>query len=229
MTVDYSQEIQQAIDQGKKVTLITYHLSDKMERQIDSVISILLAHYDRTDLQPTLYSLIKEMVINGTKANAKHIFLKELNISTSVEKDYHDGMHQMKELLSEEFIIEYGEKAKIDGLDVKITFFHDKNGIRVEVTNNLTIIPADEKRLRCKLKEGMSYDDLASFYMANMDNTEGEGIGLVMNLLLLKAENIDPALFRVATKDGYTTARVEIPLSNQFVSVRGKNPAGFQS
>jgi hypothetical protein len=169
------------------------------------------------------------MVINGTKANAKHIFLQELNINSAVEQDYDHGMHQLKKRISESFIIEYGQKAKNAGLNVKITFFHNDDGIRVEVTNNLTIIPADEKRLRLKLKEGMRYDDLASFYMANADNTEGEGIGLVMNLLLLKAENIDPALFRVATNNGYTTARVEIPLSENFVSVRGKNPAGFPS
>lgn len=227
--IDYSNEIKDAIAKGKKITLITYHLSEKMEKQIDSVVSLLLSHYNKAELQPTLYSLIKEMVVNGTKANAKHIFLQELNINSDVEQDYHNGMIQMKEKLSEDFIIEYGQKAKTAGLDVKITFFHNDDGIRVEVTNNLTIIPADEKRLRLKLKEGMGYDDLASFYMANVDNTEGEGIGLVMNLLLLKAENIDPALFRVATNDGFTTARVEIPLSENFVSVRGKNPAGFPS
>jgi hypothetical protein len=227
--IDYSNEIKDAIANGKKITLITYHLSEKMEKQIDSVVSLLLSHYNKAELQPTLYSLIKEMVVNGTKANAKHIFLQELNINSDVEQDYHNGMIQMKEKLSEDFIIEYGQKAKTAGLDVKITFFHNNDGIRVEVTNNLTIIPADEKRLRLKLKEGMGYDDLASFYMANVDNTEGEGIGLVMNLLLLKAENIDPALFRVATNDGFTTARVEIPLSENFVSVRGKNPAGFPS
>ena len=227
--VDYSSEIKDAIANGKKITLITYHLSEKMEKQIDSVVSLLLSHYNKAELQPTLYSLIKEMVVNGTKANAKHIFLQELNINSAVEKDYDEGMHQMKERLSEEFIREYGQKAKTAGLDVKITFFHNDDGLRVEVTNNLTIIPADEKRLRSKLKEGMGYDDLVSFYMANADNTEGEGIGLVMNLLLLKAENIDPALFRVATNDGFTTARVEIPLSENFVSVRGKNPAGFPS
>ena len=227
--VDYSNEIKDAIANGKKITLVTYHLSEKMEKQIDSVVSLLLSHYNKAELQPTLYSLIKEMVVNGTKANAKHIFLQELNINSAVEKDYDEGMHQMKERLSEKFIIEYGQKAKTAGLDVKITFFHNDDGIRVEVTNNLTIIPADEKRLRLKLKEGMGYDDLVSFYMANADNTEGEGIGLVMNLLLLKAENIDPALFRVATNDGFTTARVEIPLSENFVSVRGKNPAGFPS
>lgn len=227
--IDYSNEIKDAIAKGKKITLITYHLSEKMEKQMDSVVSLLLSHYNKAELQPTLYSLIKEMVVNGTKANAKHIFLQELNINSDVEQDYHNGMIQMKEKLSEDFIIEYGQKAKTAGLDVKITFFHNDDGIRVEVTNNLTIIPADEKRLRLKLKEGMGYDDLVSFYMANADNTEGEGIGLVMNLLLLKAENIDPALFRVATNDGFTTARVEIPLSENFVSVRGKNPAGFPS
>lgn len=223
----YRTELEEAIKLGKKITLITYHLSNKMERQIDFVIALLLAHYNKADLHATLYSVIKEMVVNGTKANAKHIFMQEQNINTDIESDYFAGMKELKGKISEAFIEDYGTRAKEAGLFVEISFYHDENGLRIEVTNNLSIIPTDEKRLRSKLCEGMGYDDLVSFYMANADNTEGEGIGLVMNLLLLKAENIDPALFRVATRDGFTTSRIEIPLSEHFVSVRGKNPAGF--
>ena len=74
----------------------------------------------------------------------------------------------------------------------------------------------------------MSYDDLLSFYMANGDQTEGEGMGLVMNLLLLKGEEIDPALFRIGNIDGKTMGRIEIPFTENFQSVRGKDPRGWK-
>lgn len=56
--------------------------------------------------------------------------------------------------------------------------------------------------------------------MDNSDSTEGEGLGLVLSLILLKAENLDPSLFRIGTKNGLTFARIEIPFSNKFVSKR---------
>lgn len=73
----------------------------------------------------------------------------------------------------------------------------------------------------------LTYQDLVSFYMANADQTEGEGMGLVMNLLLLKGENINPGLFRVGMRDGKTMARIEIPFTDNFKSVRGPDPGGF--
>ena len=35
----------------------------------------------------------------------------------------------------------------------------------------------------------MQYEDLVAFYMDNADNTEGEGIGLVMIILMLKVKH----------------------------------------
>lgn len=100
--------------------------------------------------------------------------------------------------------------------------------MRIWVFNDTDLIPTDEKRIREKLAEGMTYEDLLSFYMANGDQAEGEGLGLVMNLLLLKGENINPALFRLGYIDGKTMARIEIPFSEDFVSTRGENPEGFR-
>ncbi|MCE9501756.1 MAG: histidine kinase, partial [Leptospira sp.] len=85
------------------------------------------------------------------------------------------------------------------------------------------ILPIEEERIRSKLREGLKHEDILSYYSANADSTEGEGIGLVLSLLLLKAENLDPSLFRIGTKDGVTFSRIEIPFTDGFVSKRNIN------
>ncbi len=111
------------------------------------------------------------------------------------------------------------------GLQVKIAVEHSEAGLRFEVSN-APLTRFEEKRVREKFREGMRHDDLVSFYMSNADQQEGEGIGLALIVLLLKAEGIDPHLFRVGVRGGQTVARLEIPLSSAFESVRGRNPAG---
>lgn len=222
-----SDQILAGVAAGRKFVLVTHSLTNSVEKQIDFLIATILKKYDREALQAALYSCVKEVVVNATKANAKRVFFEEQGLKFNDRDDYIEGMKRLKKLLSESWILEYGKKAKQRNMEVSITFTHNADGLRVEVKNDADILPTDEERIRLKLAEGTTYDDLAAFYMKNADNTEGEGLGLVMNLLLLKAENINPALFRVGMVDGKSLARIEIPFSENFKSVRGINPDGF--
>ena len=222
-----SEQIVAGVAAGRKFVLVTHSLTNNVEKQIDFLIATILKKYGRESLQAALYSCVKEIVVNATKANAKRVFFEEHGLKVDNREEYIEGMKRIKALLSESWILEYGRKAKQRGMEVSVAFYHNNDGLRVEVKNDADILPTDEERIRLKLAEGTTYDDLVSFYMKNADNTEGEGLGLVMNLLLLKAENINPALFRIGMVDGKSLARVEIPFSENFKSVRGINPDGF--
>ena len=221
------ESIRAGIEAGRRVVFVAYTLSNAMERQLDFVIAVILKKYDKADLQSTIYSCLKEIVVNATKANAKHVFFDENNLKLDQPEEYKRGMEMIKEQLSEKWIDTYGAKCKERGFQVTIEFEHDEQGLRIWVRNDTDLLHADEKRIREKLAEGMSYEDLLSFYMANGDQAEGEGMGLVMNLLLLKGENINPALFRLGYVDGKTMARIEIPFQDSFQSVRGSPPEGW--
>jgi hypothetical protein len=66
----------------------------------------------------------------------------------------------------------------------------------------------------------MGYNDIAEFYMDNMDNTEGAGLGIALIIILLKNDSIDPNLFRIITKADKTVARIEIPFTPDYVTLR---------
>jgi hypothetical protein len=168
----------------------------------------------------TLYTGIKELAINATKANMKHIIFEELGLDINNPEEYEKGMGLYKERLTEEWVASYGHKCKELDISVKITFFHDINGLRVVIKNNIPISDFDEKRIREKLGKVMQYDDLIQFYMENADETEGQGLGIGLIVMLLKGEQIDPHLFRIGIVDKNTTARIEIPFNNKFVSAR---------
>ena len=199
-------------------------LCDEVEHQLNLLVAALLKRYKKEHLQSTLYSCLKELVVNAFKANAKQVFFTEKNLDMQKLSDYDKGMAAFGRLLSEQWIAEYSKKAKEQGLLIQISVEHTENGLRFEVGNSGQIFEEDEKRIRDKFSRGMECEDLVSFYLENADDTEGEGIGFALNVLLLKGEDINPALFRVGSKDGLTMARLEIPFTPDFVSVRGDNP-----
>ncbi|MCB1326482.1 MAG: histidine kinase [Spirochaetales bacterium] len=221
------ESILKAINTGQKLVFLTHVLSENMEHQLDFVIAALLKKYDQEHLQSTFYTCLKEIVINATKANAKEAYFKAEGLKIDQEEDYERGMARLRGAMNEAWIEKYGAAAKEMGLDVSITFEHNSDGVRVLVWSS-PMKAREESRIRQKLAEGMRYDDIVAFYLANADQTEGEGIGLVMILLLLKAEHISPHLFRIGTVEQKTLARLEIPLSENFVSVRGADPAGHK-
>ncbi len=215
-------DIQVAVASNRQINLISYALSEDMEQKLESVIENILARFNRTDLKSTVYTCIKELAINGTKANIKKIYFDELGIDEEDTEDYDRGIKLFKEHFSEDWLYEYGRKAKEAGYFVKIKFFYDEYGMRVEITNNVQILPVDEKRIRQKLAQAMQYDNIAEFYMNNADATEGEGIGIALVVLLLKGEGMDPGLFRVGIINKLTTSRIEIPFSDDFQTIRNK-------
>lgn len=223
---DIEKNIQIAINSGQIVRLISYSMSDDVEKKMDAIIQSILAKYNKEDLKSLVYTCIKELAINGTKANLKRLFFEEKGLDIHNEEDYEKGMKLYKEVMTEENAMKYGRIAREKGLFVKISFFHEPDGLRIEVINNTKMTPQEERRLRDKLAKTMKYNDLMDFYMDNADNTEGAGMGMALIITLLKGSNIDPNLFRIISKDNETVARIEIPFNSNYVSYRDRGTEG---
>lgn len=222
------QQVRQAADQvlahGSCFVLRLIRLSEEDEALLNELLQRILGVYGREGLQFTLFSCLKELITNGLKANIKHILFKELGISGLERREYLRGMAELKQRFSQQWFFRYAAKAAEAGLFVEIRITHDPDGMRIEVVNNIDILPEDEKRVRSKFSRGMTYDNLGSFYLDHGDSSEGEGLGFALSVLLLRGQQINPALFRVGSSGGETFARLEIPFSENFRSVRGKTP-----
>jgi len=217
-----NENIEIAVRNGRYLALKTHRMTDTVEKHIQYALESILKKTEHERYIHSLYTILKELVINGCKANQKRIFFEERGYNISDPEDYKKGMEEYKENFSEEMAIEYGKKAKQKGLYVLIDFEFDENGLRIEVVNNSIIAEQEEKVMREKLKRAMGYNDLAEFYMdqAMQGESEGAGLGLALVIILLKGEGIDPNYFRIIIDKDKTIARLEIPFNENFVSKR---------
>lgn len=223
-TSEISDHIKLHIENGKILSLKTHRISKSAEEHIQKAVELILDKLTYPTLVPTLYTIIKELAINACKANQKRVFFEERGYSMVEPQEYAKGVREYRELFSEEMSHEFGAKAKKKGYYCLISFRYDEDGITIEVVNNTPIAKEEEKAVRERLEKGMLYDDIAQFYIDNADTTEGAGLGLALILIMLKGEGIDPNYFRIIMGDDSTVARLEIPLSKRFVSVREANP-----
>lgn len=212
--------IERQVQAQNGLIFIIYSFSTEIEEIIKFGLNAILEKYEKSALCNTVYNVLFESILNGVKANAKKLFFLENSLNIDNPDDYAKGILLFKKNINKSNLRQSGVRNKEKNIYVRVKFSYGADGLEIEVLNNTELLPAEEARIREKLALGEKYDDLMSYYMDNSDSTEGEGLGLVLSLILLKAENLDPSLFRIGTKNGLTFARIEIPFSNKFVSKR---------
>jgi len=218
---DFEQNIRLRVNKNREVALQSSRINEKVERYLLETLRIILEKCGRPDLLDTTYTIVKELVINGVKANQKRLFFEERGLDLLNPEEYARGLASLREEFSDEMNEVYGREALQRGVYVQILLIYDESGLCVEVVNNTPIVATEERRLREKFERSMGYNDIAEFYMANMDNAEGAGLGIALIIILLKSSGFDPNLFRIYTHTDRTVARVELPFRKDYVSRRG--------
>ncbi|MDV6237070.1 histidine kinase [Leptospira ellisii] len=219
---DLDQKLSDLIQSRSRITVQSSRMNSKLEKYVLRIITEILTKVGQTRYVEMLYTITKEMSINGVKANQKRVFFEDEGLDIRNPEDYEKGMTAFKAKFSEKMADEYGKRCLARGISVKLNITYTMDGLVVEVSNNTPVIEEEEERMREKMKKAMGYNDIAEFYMDNMDNTEGAGLGIALIMILLKSENIDPHLFRVMTREHETIARVEIPFNENYISMRSK-------
>ncbi|AVQ12019.1 Uncharacterized protein XB16_1689 [Leptospira santarosai] len=219
---DLDQKLTELIRTRSQITLQSSRMNSRLEHYVLKIITEILTKVGQTRYIEMLYTITKEMSINGVKANQKRVFFEDEGLDIRNPKHYEKGIAAFKAKFSEKMVDEYGKRCLARGISVKLNITYTNEGLVVEVTNNTPVIQEEEERMREKMRKAMSYNDIAEFYMDNMDNTEGAGLGIALIMILLKSENIDPHLFRIITGEHETTSRVEIPFLENYISTRSK-------
>ncbi len=216
--------IEEALERGQVLSVQTYYLSDYGEKVLNLVTSSILKRYGREDLVDVVYTSAKELVINATKSNLKRVLFARIGLDLYNPADYEEGMKHFKEELKEENIRKYKSLFREYQFTVTITFYYSPNVLNIKIKNNTQLIPQEEERIRAKFAKAVSYANLFDFYLEHGDDTEGAGMGLTLVGILLNQSGIDKHQFTLYSSPHYneTTARLEIPLSAEYISRRDR-------
>ena len=217
---ELEQSIKFQVNNAGELALQSSRIDQKVEKYLQHTLRLLLERFGRADLLDMVYTITKELTINGVKANHKRLFFEEHGFDLDDTGRYEQGVAAFRSEFSDDMNEHWGALALRRGIYVKIHLTYDENGLCIEVINNTPIAAIEESRMREKFKQSMGCNDIAEFYMDNMDNTEGAGLGIALIMILMKGEGLDPNLFRIYTQPDRTIARVEIPFKDSYVSRR---------
>ncbi|MBN1531024.1 MAG: hypothetical protein JXA20_00025 [Spirochaetes bacterium] len=210
--VDFQREALTALKNKQDIVFVTYSAIEDTEEKIKFVLGKVLEQHNKEDIFTPVLSCIKELIANATKANAKKILIEEGKIQNP--DDPVEVVRQIRSILNEDALLEYGIKAKTHGLSTRIYVKMIGNNLIIEVINNLPLSDKEYRKITERIERSSKYDNIAEFFMENPDpEAEGMGLGLSMVVVLLKNINISYKNFMVTTdRRKKTFAKLLIPL-----------------
>jgi hypothetical protein len=209
----YQTEIMTALKNRSDLVFISYSGLEDTEEKIKFALAKILERFKKEELFTPILSCIKELIANATKANAKMILINEGKIKNTDNPV--DIVKQIRMILNEDAILEYGVKTKKNKLSTRTYLKMHGSNLIIEVINNVPLSEKEQKKISERIELSSKYDNIAEFYMENPDpEAEGMGLGLSMVVILLKNINISHKNFIVTTDSvGKTYATILIPLA----------------
>ncbi|MBR31091.1 MAG: hypothetical protein CMN77_07230 [Spirochaetaceae bacterium] len=211
-----AERIRQAVRSRKRIVLITYHLKEKGERDLEGAIHELLTFYGKDDLVGPVHAAIRELVQNAAKANLKRIVFHDLNLDPTDPNQYEEGMQYFRDSLVESRIAEYQSRLKAENIYTRIVIQPTDDVLIFSVENRFPLYPSEEARIREKFKTSASIDNLYDYYMEFSDHIEGAGMGIAMIEILLRQVGLDSRSFTIHydPASAHTVGRFLIPLKD---------------
>ena len=205
--------ILQAIQTRKAIKIRLYLFSEEIKREIQFILENIFKKYSKEEDVYIVYTITKEIITNAIKANIKRAVFHNLNLDLKNETDYKQGLISMKKRLRSKYEEQNNETLKELGLFIDISFNYFENNLRIEVLNQVPLNKEEDLRIRKKFMMAKKYSSIADFYLEQMDEAEGAGIGIVMILMLLKNRKIHQKQFIIESDyKKYTKAHLTFPL-----------------
>ncbi|PKL41244.1 MAG: HD family phosphohydrolase [Spirochaetae bacterium HGW-Spirochaetae-1] len=203
-------EITRKIEKGETVELKFAYADSELLMFINSIMAKELAKMDHIYLLNSMITILREVIVNAMKANAKRVFFIKNNLDIKDKAGYKEGMSRFKEEVIGEFdAIE--KDLKNSDYYVKIDFSRNDQNLHVVINNNTPILTEELERINLRIGKALKYNDFSDAYDEIEDDTEGAGLGIVLTILFLKNMGIDPKTFSITTNGNETKTTLFVP------------------
>lgn len=168
-----------------RVTLRLFDLDKDNSELIRKIIEMLLIRQNLEEIAFEVYTCLKELALNASKANYKVLFDRLVchPQGVSSKKNYPLFMQMFKEEIAENGNARLLELARKKDKYINITFQSTNEDIEIWVTNSQNISAVEKKAIMKRLGYRRKNDPMA---FLEDDEAEGAGLGLMLILNILK-------------------------------------------
>jgi len=127
------------------------------------IIHRYLEKHDILYLKDMIITVLREIITNAVKANAKRLYFKLMKLDISKKEDYWKGMRSFKaDVYSSETDI--FDKLKQVNLLVRVLFEYQPDSLEIHIINNSPIIEEELKKIESRINKAYLYNDISEAF-----------------------------------------------------------------
>jgi hypothetical protein len=195
---------------GEVVQFRHKFVSDEDLKNYYNLFFLVLSYFDQIFLLEVGFTIIKEILINAVKANAKRIHFRKINLDINIPEEYEKGMESFAEEVTFKWIEQEQYLETSEYYIESIFQFKDGNFLFI-VENNTSVQPEEQIRILRRVEAAKSYKDLSDAFEDMSDSTESAGLGLVLTQILLKNSGIGIDKFKMEFFQDKTKVSLLVP------------------
>lgn len=174
------------------------------------VVNHILASYKLNYLDNVIITFLREVVENGVKANLKRAYFDARKADIQDPEQYASVIREFRAegvANLEDFI------PVMQEMNLKVQVFMETGpeGLRVIVQNNSGMTADELTRARTRIQAAAEVTSIAEVLERFEDDTEGAGLGILLNMLLLKKTGIGTQNFQIASNEQNTRVMLRVP------------------
>ncbi|WP_061222644.1 hypothetical protein [Leptospira weilii] len=208
------------IEAGARIELTGYIFNDTFRLNLEKFVKLCLENYNKNDLVPFVCSVIQEMLLRAGISNLREHFSQENEIDFLDQNSFDYNEEEFRKFLNTLDPRSVRDSLKAKGLFLKVIIRHNRTRFSAEILNNSKTIPFMEEFLKQYVAFSMEYKDLIDYYKFYPEDKEGRDLGLAFSILTLREIGLRPELSRISTGKEIYTFRIEIPLGEEYGSIR---------
>ena len=202
--------IRTKIENGENFSISFKSTGYDLIMRINGIFAKLLAVTDQLYLLNSVISIIREVIANAEKANAKRLYFLASGLDINDNDAYGRGMNKFKSEVMHKPDFMHDLLSRSD-YTIEVAFAIDADNLDIVVVNNAPLLPHELERIRFRLKESRKYNSLMDAFEDLGDETEGAGLGIALVVVTLKNIGIEPGMFRIDSVKNATRVGLMIP------------------
>jgi len=218
MVTAKTSELIQQVEKGDTIGVSLHYHNRYTIKFVNSLISKILAKNNLIFLQTTLFTILREIIVNAVKANTKRLYFDIENLDINNPDHYKNAIDDFKPfMLKNNELIEKELKKSKYRVWVYIKKFD--NGFKFVVKNNTPMNSTEVNRVNFRMKKAKAYNDFTEVYGDVMDDSEGEGLGIILTMLFLRNSGIGEESLKIISDNENTKAILDVPFRLKPVEI----------